>query len=313
MEKQAVLVGDTGFVGSNLCESHAFASAVHSVNVNEMYGLHPEILVYAGVTGTKWYANRHPKEDRKIMLAACGNIKRISPKKLVLISTVDVYDAIRNVDEHFGTDKEKLHVYGRHRAELEDWVRENTADFHIVRLPAIYGKNLKKNFLYDLIHLVPKVLPSGLMREVQKSMPDVGAFYETDRNMDYVRKELNKEQYAALRRVFEKSSVNALDFTNCESEFQFYNLKYLWGHLEKIIEYGIEEINLVTEPVSAGEIYRNVYGGAYGKKSAPSIRYDIRTLYAGMLEGRKDYLFDREFVINDVTEFVRDAIAQLTI
>ena len=149
------------------------------------------------------------------------------------------------------------------------------------------------------------------MREGRKNIPDIDVSYETDRNMDYVRKELDKEQYATLRRAFEKSSVNALDFTHSGSEFQFYNLKYLWGHLEKIIEYGIEEINLVTEPVSAGEIYRSVYGGAYEKKSAPAIRYDIRTLYAGMLEGREDYLFDREFVINDVTKFVRDAIAQL--
>lgn len=30
---------------------------------------------------------------------------------------------------------------------LEEWVKENIKDYHILRLPALYGKNLKKNFI----------------------------------------------------------------------------------------------------------------------------------------------------------------------
>jgi len=41
--------------------------------------------------------------------------------------------------------------YGRHRLELEQFVRES---FHalVVRLPALFGPGLKKNAIYDLIN-----------------------------------------------------------------------------------------------------------------------------------------------------------------
>lgn len=45
------LVGYTGFVGSNLAESHSFDGLYHSKNIEQAYGTKPELLVYAGVPG----------------------------------------------------------------------------------------------------------------------------------------------------------------------------------------------------------------------------------------------------------------------
>ena len=84
------LVGYSGFVGSNLMLSYPFEGLYNSQNIKTAYGTKPQILVYAGVTGTKYLANRYPEKDRAIIDAAVENIKQINPKKLVLISTVDV-------------------------------------------------------------------------------------------------------------------------------------------------------------------------------------------------------------------------------
>ena len=50
-------------------------------------------------------ANKYPDEDLKIINDAFKNIKKISPKKLVLISTVDIYDKLEFVDEDYMPDK----------------------------------------------------------------------------------------------------------------------------------------------------------------------------------------------------------------
>lgn len=312
MEQQIALVGDTGFVGSNLCESYHFNYRVHSANVKDMYGLHPDILIYAGVTGTKWYANRYPIEDQKVIWAAYENIKRIDPRKLILISTIDIYDNNSGMNESSCLNMEKLHTYGRHRAELEKWVKENIRDYYIVRLPAIYGKSLKKNFIYDMIHLVPKILPLEWMEVVIENIPNTRYYYEMDKNKNYKLKSLDKKEYIELRNVFKRSKINALNFTNSESEFQFYNLKYLWGHLKNVVKYEIREINLVTEPLKAVDIYSSVYGGIYISNMVPDIHYNIKSLYSERLEGKRDYLYGKGFVIDDLKTYVTKEINYLT-
>lgn len=52
MSKKTALVGYTGFVGSNLCRSASFDFLANSKNVQQLYGVKPDVLIYAGVTGT---------------------------------------------------------------------------------------------------------------------------------------------------------------------------------------------------------------------------------------------------------------------
>lgn len=70
----------------------------------------------------------------------------------VLISTVDVYMNPINVDEDSKIDPETIDPYGRHRYYLEQFVRDNFKNYSIIRLPGLFGKGLKKNFIYDLIN-----------------------------------------------------------------------------------------------------------------------------------------------------------------
>ena len=80
------------------------------------------------------------------------------PKKLVLISTIDVFTSPKGVDERSEIDTGNLQPYGYNRYQLELWVREHYPDALIVRLPGLFGKNIKKNFIYDFIHVIPFML-----------------------------------------------------------------------------------------------------------------------------------------------------------
>ena len=151
------LVGYTGFVGSNIYEAAGdkIDAVYNSKNIEEAFGTNPDLLIYAGLRAEKYLANNDPAKDMELILQAEDNITRINPKKLVLISTIDVFKNPKNVDENSEIDTENLHAYGFNRYQLELWVREKYPDTLIIRLPGLFGKNIKKNFIYDLslIHI----------------------------------------------------------------------------------------------------------------------------------------------------------------
>lgn len=86
------------------------------------------------------------------------NIKRIKTKQLVLISTIDVYKTTNQVDEDTVINTDDLQPYGFNRYLLEKWVKEHIPNALIVRLPALYGKNLKKNFIFDMMTVIPSMI-----------------------------------------------------------------------------------------------------------------------------------------------------------
>ena len=138
------LVGYTGFVGSNILKKENFDYLFNSKNIKDSFGLNPDLLVYAGVGSEMFLANNHPEKDLEQINDAINNIKQINPKKVVLISTIAVYDNYNNHDED-SLIISKL-AYGSHRHILERFIMENYTDYLIIRLPALFGTNIKKNF-----------------------------------------------------------------------------------------------------------------------------------------------------------------------
>ena len=147
------LVGYTGFVGSNIYASGDFDAVYNSKNIEDAYGTCPDLLIYAGLRAEKYLANNAPDKDFELIVRAEENIKKINPRKLVLISTIDVFKNPIDVDENSVIDTEGLQAYGYNRYQLECWVRENYPDALIIRLPGLFGKNIKKNFILSLIHI----------------------------------------------------------------------------------------------------------------------------------------------------------------
>lgn len=299
-----VLVGSTGFVGSNLNASGSFDAAYHSKNIRDAYGTNPDLLVYAGLRAEKYLANHDPEQDWMQILQAEENIRRINPGKLVLISTIDVFPTPRCVDEHSAIDTKNLHPYGMHRYRLEQWVRENYADALIVRLPGLFGKNIKKNFIYDLIHLIPFMLKEEKFAELSVQEPALRAYYQLQENGFY-RVNVAKEEEESLRERFRALGYSALNFTDSRSVYQFYNLVRLWRDIQTALQAGIELWHPATEPVSAGEIYEFLTGEQFKNELDGMISdYDYRTVYAEVFGGEKGYIVKKQQVLKEIRIFV---------
>ena len=180
-----ILVGYTGFVGSNIYLNEKFDKVYNSKNIKESYGENPDLLIYSGLRAEKFLANKNPEKDMELIYEAQENIKKINPKKLVLISTIDVFKNPVGVDENTEIDTENLHPYGLNRYKLECWVREKYKDALIVRLPALFGKNIKKNFIYDLINIIPSMLKEDKFNELILLDSDIEKYYENQNNGFY--------------------------------------------------------------------------------------------------------------------------------
>lgn len=180
-----ILVGRTGFVGSNLYEQFHFDAAFHSKDIENAYGTQPDLLVYAGLRAEKFLANNAPEQDKALIIQAEENIRKIAPKNVVLISTVDVFKVPKNVDENSAVQTDGLHPYGLHRYQLEQWVREQYPQALIIRLPALYGKNIKKNFIYDMIQFIPAMLTAQRMDELCQKDDRIKPYYQLQENGFY--------------------------------------------------------------------------------------------------------------------------------
>jgi nucleoside-diphosphate-sugar epimerase len=145
------LIGHTGFVGGTLAAQHAFTDQFNSTNIEAIRGREYELVVCAGAPGRKWEANQQPERDRQSLARLADCLSEVAARRVVLISTVDVYPVPRDVDEDTPIDEDAGTPYGRHRLWLERRVRDRF-HAHVVRLPGLFGRGLKKNIIFDFLH-----------------------------------------------------------------------------------------------------------------------------------------------------------------
>lgn len=299
------LVGYTGFVGSNLAKSYCFDKLYNSKNIEESFGLKPELLVYSGVPAEKYLANRNPEKDHMTIENAIDNIRKIAAKKVVLISTIDVYKNPSDVDEDTVIDTANLHPYGLNRYYLEKWVSENIDDHLIVRLPGLYGDNIKKNFIFDLINIIPTMLSEDKFIELNRKNSLISECYTKQPNGFYKCVKLDSNKRKELKDCFISLGFSAVNFTDSRGCYQFYNLKYLWAHIETALKNNIKKLNLATEPVKISELYKYIRAEEFKNEFSEFIpNYNFRTKYSDLFYGKNGYIFDKAFVMKDIKEFV---------
>ena len=298
------LVGYTGFVGSNLYEKGTFEAAYNSRNIEQAYGTRPELLVYAGLRAEKYLANSDPAKDMQLIDAAKDNISRINPKKLVLISTIDVFKIPSNVNEESAIDTDGLQAYGYNRYLLECWVRENYPDALIVRLPGLFGINIKKNFIFDFINVIPFMLKEEKFKELSGKEPGLMKYYLKQDNGFYKVNVEDKDR-EMLKDMFRKLGFSALNFTDSRSSYQFYNLSRLWQDIQTALDEEIRLWHPATQPVSAGELYKYLTGETFvNELSGTPAAYDYRTIHDRLFGGHDGYICSKEEVMEDIRVFV---------
>ncbi len=161
--RRRALIGYTGFIGKSLMSQMDFTDLYRSTDIHEIEGSEFELIVCAGAPATKWHANKFPLEDKKCIDALVSSLGSVKTEKFVLISTIDVYPDIScggNEDLDMKVP-DIAHAYGQNRRWLEMRVIElfgNSAC--VVRLPALYGRHMKKNWIFDLLHGRSDMFPS---------------------------------------------------------------------------------------------------------------------------------------------------------
>lgn len=300
------LVGYTGFVGSNIY-SHAtdIDAAFNSKNISDAYGLSPDLLIYAGLRAEKFLANKDPEADMRLILEAEENIKKIAPRKLVLISTIDVYKDPNGVDENTIIDTDGLLAYGYNRYALEQWVREHYPDSLIIRLPALFGNNIKKNFIYDFINIIPSMLSGAKFDELSKTDNSLSTYYTLQPN-GFFKLNPDIEDRDVLKQKFIDLGFTALNFTDSRSRYQFYDLRRLWDDIQVLLKEGISLWNAAVEPVSAAEVYRFLTGDSFiNELSGKPADYNYRSIHAGLFGRHDGYIYEKEEELNRIKDFIQ--------
>lgn len=302
------LAGYTGFVGGNLAAAGEFAGLYNSKNIEEAFGMRPDILYYAAVPAEKFTANKFPAEDEKIIRNAQENIRKIAPEKVVLISTVDVYAGsfpVTEKDAALGND-----AYGKNRRQLELFVEETFPDHLIVRLPGLFGKGIKKNFIYDYIHYIPSLLNEQKFTELSAQKKELMEYYRLNEKGFYACRAEEKEERAFLRTIFEEVGFSALNFTDSRAVYQFYDLSDLYHDIERAMDQGISLLNIATEPVLSSEVYRYLTGNEFvNELPGTPVSYDMRTVHFAELSGFKasdengGYLYRKADILKRIKDF----------
>lgn len=303
---KTALVGYTGFVGSNLAASFHFDGLYNSKNVRDAYQTTPDFLVYAGVRAEKFLANANPEQDHEMMQTALDNIKAINSKKLVLISTVDVYKDPCEVDENTIIDTSALQPYGANRYYLECQVRELYPQATIVRLPALFGIGLKKNFIYDYIHRIPSLLNTAKLAELSMKIPELKDYYHLQENGFYKYDCPKDKNPKNLQKQLEAVGFTALNFTDSRSNYQFYNLAHLWDDIYHAFRLEIPLLNVATEPINAGILYHYLSNEDYENHCSDFYpQYNFKSIYAEQMGGKDGYLYSGEQMMKEIGAFVK--------
>lgn len=300
---ETTLVGYTGFVGGNLAKAHRFNNMYNSKNISESFGKQNGLVVYSGMPSEKFLANADPAADLARAENAMDNIRRMKPEELVLISTVDVYPKPFGVYEDTPAGGEGVSAYGHNRLMLEQWVRQEYPEALILRLPGLYGTGLKKNFIYDMLTLIPPALTEEKYAQL-KTEPLVEKCYIKGDKGFYRLGETSQKEWNGLKNFFENGSFNSLCFTDSRAVFQFYNLPQLWADILRCRKAGLHLVNLATAPIEAGMLYHQLFGEEFENiLDRPLPVYDMRTHYGREFGGLDDYISDRAEVISGIAKF----------
>lgn len=150
--KENALIGWSGFVGSTLLRQSYFEHQYRSTNIGEIEGRVFDTVVCAGAPAQKWLANKDPEGDAKKINALMEHLYKVSCRRFILISTVDVFSSPVEVTEETAPDVDANNAYGMNRLRLEKFVRCEFKSSLVVRLPGLVGPGLRKNVIYDLLN-----------------------------------------------------------------------------------------------------------------------------------------------------------------
>ncbi|PTE19715.1 hypothetical protein C5F48_21395 [Cereibacter changlensis JA139] len=305
------LVGFTGFVGSTLCRQHDFSAVFNRLNIAQAAGSKFDSVVCAAAPGSMFTANRFPEQDAAATEALMEDLRPIKARQFILISSIAVFADFGGDDESSRSFQTAL-AYGRNRRRLEEFCLQRFGRCLIVRLPALFGCGIRKNFLFDLLNPMPSLLAEPRLAELADRLPaglgqGLRAIYRHDPSTG-----LQVIDRAALAATGQRPAydaavtalgMSAVQFTHPESHFQYYDMTRLWTDICLSLQAGLDIIHLAPEPLEAGIIHEALLGRPMPATPAKIHREDMRTRHAALWDRPGRYIATSDEVLDRLRQF----------
>jgi hypothetical protein len=153
-----LLIGNTGLIGTTLKDNIKFDYEFNSKNIHELLNLDIDLnttdLYLCCLPATKWLVNQDPSKDFDNIMNIIDILSKKEYKNIILYSTIDIYqNAPLYSDESYIPKIDTLN-YGNNRYIFEQLIKKTLTykNLLIIRLPALFGKHIKKNILFDLLN-----------------------------------------------------------------------------------------------------------------------------------------------------------------
>jgi hypothetical protein len=306
------LIGHTGFVGSALLRQTAFAACYNSGNIAAIEGQSFGTLVCAAAPGSMLEANLAPERDAARIEALIAQLSTVRAERFVLISSIAVLADFAGGDDEGTQAFQQDLAYGRNRRALEAFVESHFPGSLVVRLPALFGEGLRKNFLFDLLNPVPSMLSAAKRDALLDAIDPAlaawsGALYTPDAATGLLRLDraaLNTDRRrAALADAVTALGMSATQFHHRETTYQYYPTDRLWHDIGIALEAGLSHLHLVAEPLTAAAIHAKLLGREMPETPARLHHEDMRTRHAELWGAQGPYQFDAATTLDRLAAF----------
>ena len=306
------LIGYTGFVGGALMRQAMFSACYNSANIAAIEGQAFGTLVCAAAPGSMLEANRAPDRDAAQIDALIARLATARAERFVLISSIAVLADFAGGDDEATQSFQQELAYGRHRRALEAFVEDHCPGSLIIRLPALFGHGLRKNFLFDLMNPVPSLLTEAKSDALIGALgPELGAWagalYASDSvtgllKLDRAALNANRRR-AALEDAVDALGASATQFHHPDTTYQYYPIDRLWQDIGIALEAGLSHLHLASEPLTAAAIHQRLTGRPMPDTPARLHREDMHTRHAGLWGGEGPYQFSAAATLDHLAAF----------
>lgn len=306
------LIGHTGFVGGALLRQTRFDACFNSANIAEITRARFGTVVCAAAPGSMIEANRAPERDKAAIDALIARLDKVEAERFVLVSSIAVLADFAGGDDEGTSAFQQELAYGRHRRALEAFVEERFPAHLIVRLPALFGAGLRKNFLFDLLNPVPSMLPEARHAALRTALGGdlavwLAALYAPDAATGLLkldRPALNADpRRAALEAALDALGATATQFHHRETTYQYYDTDRLWQDIGIALGAGLTHLHLAPEPLLAADIHQRLIGRPMPETPARLHHEDMHTRHAGLWCAEGPYQFTADATLEQLAVF----------
>ena len=154
---------------------------------------------------------------------------------------------------------------------------------------------------------IPTMIRKEKFWELAEQESDLNLYYERKDSNFYKCCPITKEEKQKVEICLDRVGFSALNFTDSRAVFQFYNLSHLWEHILIALNNNLTVLNLATEPISVDELYYHLTNDKFVNEINPCPpKYDFRTKYDYLFNGKHGYIYDKNTVLQEIVEFIED-------